>query len=196
MTTALLFLAGFLLGSIPTGKIIAKRMGIDLQKTGSGNIGATNVLRSTGKLPALFTLIGDMAKGSLAVLLARSFQVSTWDEGIIGIAAVLGHNFSIFLKFRGGKGVATSLGVLLVYAPMAGLSTIAAWLLIVLATRISSLGAIVSFSTLPLVIYFLYPGAKEKLSISCIMSIILLMRHKDNIYRLIRRTEPKVGNKK
>jgi glycerol-3-phosphate acyltransferase PlsY len=191
MKTLFLLLAGFLLGSIPTGKIIAGRLGIDLQSTGSGNIGATNVLRSTGKLPALFTLIGDMAKGVVAVLLARYLEVGAWNEGMIGIAAIVGHNFSIFLKFRGGKGVATSLGVLLVYAPLAGLATAAIWLLTVLVTRISSLGAIISFCSLPLSMYYL--DAKEKLPISLIMSIILLMRHKDNIYRLIRGTEPKVG---
>jgi glycerol-3-phosphate acyltransferase PlsY len=194
MKTLLLLIAGFLLGSIPTGKIIAGRLGIDLQSTGSGNIGATNVLRSTGKLPALFTLIGDMAKGVVAVLLARYFEVGAWNEGMVGIAAVVGHNYSIFLKFRGGKGVATSLGVLLVYAPLAGLATVAVWLLAVLVTRISSLGAIISFCSLPLSMYYL--DAKEKLPISFIISIILLMRHKDNIYRLIRGTEPKVGSNK
>jgi len=193
MKIILIALAGFLLGSIPTGKIIAGGMGIDLQKTGSGNIGATNVFRSAGKLPALFTLIGDMAKGSVAVLLARYFEVGYWYEGMIGIIAVLGHNYSLFLRFKGGKGVATSLGVLLVYAPLTGLVTVVIWLLTVLITRISSLGAIISFCTLPLSIYLL--DVKEKLPISFIMSIILLMRHKDNIYRLFRGTEPKVDRK-
>lgn len=191
MKFVLLPLAGFLLGSIPVGKIIAGSMGIDLQKTGSGNIGATNVLRTTGRLPALFTLIGDMAKGSAAVLLARYFEAEAWHEGIIGIMSVLGHTFSVFLNFKGGKGVATGLGVLVVYAPAAGLATIIIWLLTVLITRISSLGAIVSFSLLPLIIYLL--DAKEKLPISFILSIILLVRHKDNIRRLIAGTEPKVG---
>lgn len=193
MKFVLLALAGFLLGSIPVGKIIAGSMGIDLQKTGSGNIGATNVLRTTGKLPALFTLIGDTAKGSAAVLLARYCEVELWHEGIIGIMSVLGHTFSLFLNFKGGKGVATGLGVLVVYAPPAGLATIIIWLLTVLITRISSLGAIISFSLLPLSIYLL--DAKEKLPISVIMSIILLVRHKDNIRRLITGTEPKVGRK-
>jgi len=193
MKIILIALAGFLLGSIPTGKIIAGTMGIDLQKTGSGNIGATNVFRSAGKLPALFTLIGDMAKGSAVVLLAQYFEIGYWNEGIIGIIAVLGHNHSLFMHFKGGKGVATSLGVLIVYAPLTGLVTIIIWLLTVLITRISSLGAIISFSVLPLSIYLL--DTKEKLPISFIMSIILLMRHKDNIHRLLRGTEPKVGGK-
>lgn len=193
MKIILIALAGFLLGSIPTGKIIAGGMGIDLRKTGSGNIGATNVLRSAGKLPALFTLIGDVAKGSAAVLFAQYFEVGYGYEGMIGLIAVLGHNYSLFLHFKGGKGVATSLGVLIVYAPLTGLVTVMIWLLTVLITRISSLGAIISFSVLPLSLYLL--DAKEKLPISFIMSIIVLMRHKDNIHRLIRGTEPKVGRK-
>jgi glycerol-3-phosphate acyltransferase PlsY len=191
--TALLAVAGFLIGSIPTGLIIAKGLGTDPRKAGSGNIGATNVLRTTGKLPALFTLAGDMAKGVAAVLLARYFEAGSVQEGIVGIMSVLGHNFSVFLRFRGGKGVATSLGVLIVYSPVAGLITIALWLATVLITRYSSLGAIISFIALPLVI-FLVEG-KEKLPIALIMSIILLMRHKDNISRLIRGTESKVGVK-
>jgi glycerol-3-phosphate acyltransferase PlsY len=191
--TALLSVAGFLIGSIPTGLIIARGLGIDPRKAGSGNIGATNVLRTTGKLPALFTLAGDMAKGVVAVLLARYFDAGSVQEGIVGIMSVLGHNFSIFLRFRGGKGVATSLGVLIVYAPLTGLITIALWLVTVLITRYSSLGAIISFSALPPAIFFL--EGKEKLPIALIMSIILLMRHKDNISRLIRGTESKVGVK-
>ncbi|HYQ48562.1 MAG TPA: glycerol-3-phosphate 1-O-acyltransferase PlsY [Thermodesulfovibrionales bacterium] len=193
MKLVLLSLAGFLLGSIPTGKIIAGSMGIDLQKAGSGNIGATNVLRTTGKLPALLTLIGDMAKGSVAVLLARYFEAGPLYMGVTGIMTVLGHNFSLFLNFKGGKGVATGLGVLIVFAPLAGLASIIIWLLTVLVTRTSSLGAIVSFCMLPLSIYLL--DSKEKLPISFILSIIVLMRHKDNIGRLIRGTEPKVGRK-
>ena len=193
MKIILLSLAGFLIGSIPTGQIIARSRGIDLQQTGSGNIGATNVLRTTGKLPALFTLVGDMAKGMAAVLLARYVGVGTWYEGIIGIIAVLGHNFSIFLNFRGGKGVATSLGVLLAYTPWSGLVTIFLWLMTVVITRYSSLGAIVSFGALPLTVFLF--DTKEKFPISLILSIILLMRHKDNIRRLIQGTESKVGEK-
>jgi len=189
----LLSLAGFLIGSIPTGQIIARSRGVDLHQAGSGNIGATNVLRTTGRLPAFFTLIGDMFKGIMAVLLARYFEVGMTYEGMIGIMAVLGHNFSIFLNFRGGKGVATSLGALIVYAPLAGLATIVLWLVTVLITRYSSLGAIISFSLLPLTVLLF--DAKEKLPISVLMSIILLMRHRDNIGRLIQGTESKVGKK-
>ena len=193
MKIVLLSLAGFLIGSVPTGQIIARSRGIDLQQTGSGNIGATNVLRTSGKLPALITLFGDMAKGMAAVLMARYFDAGIWYEGIVGILAVLGHNFSIFLKFKGGKGVATSLGVLVMYAPLAALATMGVWLAAVLMTRYSSLGAILSCCALPLAVYLFED--REKLLISLLLSIIVLMRHKDNIRRLIRGTETKVGNK-
>lgn len=193
MKLAFLSIAAFLLGSIPIGPIIAKSRGVDLQKSGSGNIGATNVLRTAGKLPALFTLIGDFAKGVAVVLLAGYFDLGTWYQGVMGIIAILGHNFSIFLKFKGGKGVATSLGVLSIYAPLAALVTIIIWLLTVALTRYSSLGAVISFCSLPLIIFLL--DAKEKLPIAIIISIILLVRHKDNISRLIAGTESRIGRK-
>jgi len=190
---AFLSLAAFLIGSIPIGQIIARTRGIDLQKVGSGNIGATNVLRTTGKLPALLTLIGDYAKGMAVILLVRFFDVGIVHQGVMGIIAVLGHNFSIFLKFKGGKGVATSLGVLSIYAPLAALVTVILWLVTVALTRYSSLGAVISFCSLPFTIFLF--DTKEKLPIAIIMSIILLVRHKDNIKRLIAGTESRVGRK-
>lgn len=193
MKLAFLSLVAFLIGSIPIGQIIARSRGIDLQKAGSGNIGATNVLRTTGKLPALFTLLGDYAKGVAVILLARFFDVGIVHQGIMGIIAVLGHNFSIFLKFKGGKGVATSLGVLSIYAPLAAMTTVILWLMTVALTRYSSLGAVISFCSLPLSIFLF--DAKEKLPIAIIISIILLVRHKDNIRRLIAGTESRVGRK-
>jgi len=188
-----LSLAAFLIGSIPVGQIIAGARGIDLQKVGSGNIGATNVLRTTGKLPALATLSGDYAKGAAVLLLARYFDVGILYQGVIGIMAVLGHNFSIFLKFKGGKGVATSLGVLSIYAPLAALVTVTLWLITVALTRYSSLGAVISFCSLPLSIFLL--DAKEKLPIAIIISIILLVRHRENIRRLLAGTESRIGGK-
>ena len=193
MKLAFLSLAAFLIGSIPIGQIIARTRGIDLQKVGSGNIGATNVLRTTGKLPALLTLIGDYAKGMAVILLVRFFDVGIVHQGVMGIIAVLGHNFSIFLKFKGGKGVATSLGVLSIYAPLAALVTVILWLVTVALTRYSSLGAVISFCSLPFTIFLF--DTKEKLPIAIIMSIILLVRHRENMKRLIAGTEFKVGGK-
>ena len=124
-----LILFAFLLGSIPFGVVVAKVYGVNLKKVGSGNIGATNVLRAMGKGPALLTLVGDVLKGSLAVVAGRYFLHSASLEGIIGLSAIVGHNLSLFLRFRGGKGVATSIGVLLIYSPKAGVLTVILWLL-------------------------------------------------------------------
>ncbi len=181
----------FLLGSLPTGLLIAKVRGVNLKEVGSGNIGATNVLRTTGKWPALLTLIGDSAKGMVAVVIARHYAAGIFFEGVVGLCAVLGHNFSLFLKFRGGKGVATSLGVLTIYSPQTGLITIIIWLMTVLITRYSSLAALVSFALLPLSVSIL--DSREKVPVLLMMTLLIFVRHKDNILRLIKGTEPKIG---
>jgi glycerol-3-phosphate acyltransferase PlsY len=187
----LLSILAFLMGSLPAGLIVAKIKGVDLKKAGSGNIGATNVLRTTGKGPALLTLIGDSVKGVLAVLIARYFGAGIFFEGIVGLFAVLGHNFSLFLKFRGGKGVATSLGVLTIYSPQTGLFAIIIWLMTVLITRYSSLGALVSFGLLPLGALIL--DSREKVPVIFIMTVLIFIRHKDNISRIVKGTEPRIG---
>ncbi len=191
----ILFLVSFLIGSIPFGIIIAKAKGVDLRKAGSGNIGATNVLRSLGKSPALFTLLGDILKGTLAVAVGRYFGLDIFNTGLVSVGAILGHNFSIFLGFKGGKGVATSIGVLILYSPIAALITIVIWLFTAITTRYSSLGAIVSFCLLPLNIYFFDIQYKEKILIAFIITILLIVRHRDNIYRLLRGTERKIGER-
>jgi glycerol-3-phosphate acyltransferase PlsY len=191
MKALLLASLAFLLGSLPTGLLIAKVRGVDLKETGSGNIGATNVLRTTGKGPALLTLIGDSAKGAVAVLIARYFGAGVFFEGVVGLCAVLGHTFSLFLKFRGGKGVATSLGVLTIYSPQTGLFTIIIWLMTVLITRYSSLGALVSFGLLPLSALVL--DSREKAPVLFLMTLLIFVRHKDNIRRIIKGTEPRIG---
>jgi acyl phosphate:glycerol-3-phosphate acyltransferase len=185
--------AAFLIGSVPTGQLIAGSRGIDLRKKGSGNIGATNVLRTAGKWPALFTLAGDMAKGAIAVLIGRHFGAGPAMAGIIGLCAIFGHNFSVFLKFRGGKGVATSLGVLSVYSPQTCLFTIIIWLMTAAITKYSSLAALVAFGLLPLSITVL--DSREKLPVACVMTALLFIRHRDNISRLVRGLETKVGGK-
>jgi glycerol-3-phosphate acyltransferase PlsY len=190
-----LFLAGaFLMGSIPFGVLIAKVKGVNLKKVGSGNIGATNVLRTMGGAPAVLTLTGDVLKGSIPVLAAKYFLNDPTMEGIVGMAAILGHNFSLFLRFRGGKGVATSIGVLLIYSPFAALVTILVWLAVIFVTRYSSLGAIISFGLLPLSQY-VFDYTREKLIVSLMIAALLMMRHADNISRLMRGTEPKIGKR-
>jgi len=189
----ILLIAAFVLGSIPFGIITAKVKGIDLKKVGSGNIGATNVLRSLGKWPAVITLLGDILKGTLAVAIGKYSGVEPLYEGLIGIAAISGHSFSIFLGFKGGKGVATSLGVLLMYTPLAALVTLIIWIGVVLFTKYSSLGAIVSFALLPLNIMLFDFQDKTKIIISILISLFIIIRHKDNIKRLMKGTERKIG---
>ena len=189
----ILLIAAFVLGSIPFGIITAKVKGIDLKKVGSGNIGATNVLRSLGRWPAVITLLGDILKGTLAVAIGKYSGVEPLYEGLIGIAAILGHNFSIFLGFKGGKGVATSLGVLLMYTPHVALVTLIVWIGVVLFTKYSSLGAIVSFALLPLNIMLFDFQDKTKIIISILISLFIIIRHKDNIKRLMKGTERKIG---
>jgi acyl phosphate:glycerol-3-phosphate acyltransferase len=205
-----LLIAAFLIGSVPTGSIIATIRGIDLRKTGSGNIGATNVMRSMGKGAALLTLAGDMAKGAIAILAARAlfpeagarfaellsflpFQLSmpaAAFDGAIGIAAILGHIFSIFLKFRGGKGVATSLGVALILSPYAALLAATVWLVTFNFSRYSSLSALTAFGAFPFCIYMMDYSA-EKIIAACIIAVIIFITHRENIARLIAGKENK-----
>lgn len=194
MKIALLIPFAFILGSIPFGIIIAKVMGIDLKKIGSGNIGATNVLRALGKCPAALTLLGDILKGTAAVAIGRYLSVGPAYEGIIGLSAILGHNFSLFLGFKGGKGVATSIGVLLIYSPQVAIFTLIIWVMVVLMTRYSSLGAIVAFGLLPVNV-FLVDYSEMKLIISAVITLLILLRHIGNIERLIRGTERKIGER-
>jgi len=193
LKTALLIICAFVMGSIPVGVIVAKTKGIDLKKIGSGNIGATNVLRSLGKGPAALTLFGDMLKGTLAVALGKYFGLGTFYQGLIGFSAILGHNFSLFLGFRGGKGVATSLGVFLLYSPQTALITFIIWIVVVLTTKYSSLGALISFGLLPLTIILL--DSKDKLPVAVLVTLFILIRHTDNIRRLIKGTERKIGER-
>jgi glycerol-3-phosphate acyltransferase PlsY len=190
---ALLVIFAFLFGSIPVGVIIAKAKGVDLKKVGSGNIGATNVLRSLGKWPAALTLLGDILKGTIAVALGRYFGIGTFHEGLMGLSAVLGHNFSLFLGFRGGKGVATSLGVFILYSPKTALITFIIWLVVVLMTKYSSLGALISFGLLPLNIVLF--DSKEKLPVALLITTFIIIRHTDNIQRLIKGTERRIGER-
>lgn len=189
-----LTIISFIIGSIPTGLLIAKAKGIDLRKVGSGNIGATNVLRAVGKEAALFTLLGDIVKGVVPVAIGKSFGFGVFDAGILGISAILGHNFSLFLKFKGGKGVATSIGVLLAFSPHAALFTITLWLLTARWTRYSSLSALIAFGLLPLSIYML-DYSNEKMIIAIAITVLIFIRHMANIKRLIQGTESKIGEK-
>ncbi len=194
----LLFTFALFFGSIPWGYLIGKWKGIDLRKSGSGNIGATNVLRIIGKKEALITLLLDMSKGFIPVILARLYyphEQNLVSMEIAGILAILGHCFTPFLKFKGGKGVATSIGVILAYTPLAGITTVMLWIVMFLIFRISSLSALTAFSLLPLNLFLLNYPEKSIIFSFCIV-VIIYIKHFSNIKRLLKGIEPKIGDKK
>lgn len=178
-------LAAYLLGSIPVGLLISTTTeGIDPRQAGSKNIGATNVMRVAGKKAAALTLVGDLLKGLLPIVGAR--WIGLPDEALlaVGFAAILGHIFPLFLKFKGGKGVATSFGVFLALAPAIALAALAIWVAAASLTRYSSVGALSAFASLPFLALLLKPETKFVL-FSSIISILVYIRHKENIQRLI-----------
>lgn len=204
----LLLPLSFIVGSIPFGLIFTKGRGIDLRKTGSKNIGATNVLRSAGKMPAFLTLLADMIKGAVPVFICRYIIGNTGislrpDElvvakdlwpGIVGLSAVLGHMFSVFLSFRGGKGVATGFGVLLVYSPLAAGIGLIIWIAVAIVSKTSSLAAIIAVGLMPVV--FIISGASAvKVTIGIILAALIIYKHTPNIKNLIAGTESRIGKK-
>jgi len=205
----LLLPAAFLIGSIPFGLIFTRQKGIDIRKEGSKNIGATNVLRSAGKIPAVLTLLGDLLKGAIPVLIAGvlirnmtadsqsvDFQIINHDiwSGMVGLTAVLGHMFSLFLKFRGGKGVATGFGVIIVYSPVSAFFVLLAWIAVVSITKYVSLGGIVAVCLLPLV-YLLQEATMVKVIFGAVLAALITLKHVSNIRNLIAGTESKIGEK-
>jgi len=190
-------IGGYLLGSIPFG-VIAMRIGGmgDIRKVGSGNIGATNVLRTGRKDLALITLVGDAAKGAAAVLLARFFlKDDAAVYALAGGAAFVGHLFPVWLKFKGGKGVATFLGVLLAVWWPAGLLACAMWLLMAFIGRISSLAALAAAALSPMFVFFTQ-GPYPAMLLAAVLAFLVFIRHHENISRLLKGEEPRIGGKK
>ena len=197
MSLLLAALLGYLLGSVPYGLLLTKAAGLgDIRAIGSGNIGATNVLRTGRKGLAAATLVLDGAKGAVAVLLARHFFPETGDDGamIAGAAAMIGHCYPVWLTFRGGKGVATLLGLALALAWPIGAIFAAVWLGTVLALRISSLGGMMGAVAAP--VAALLMGYQTYAIGLAGLAVIVLWRHRENIARLRAGTEPRVGAKK
>ncbi|GGL53772.1 glycerol-3-phosphate 1-O-acyltransferase PlsY [Wenxinia marina] len=184
---------GYALGSIPFGIVVARAMGLgDLRKVGSGNIGATNVLRTGNKTAALLTLLLDAGKGAAIVLVARALAGE--DAGqVAGVAAFLGHCFPVWLRFKGGKGVATFLGILLAAAWPLGLAACATWLALALALRISSLSALAAAALSPLWAWLL--GVPEVIALCLALTVLIFVRHASNIRRLMDGTEPRIGKR-
>lgn len=193
MTAVIWAALGYLLGSIPFGIVITRALGLgDLRQIGSGNIGATNVLRTGHKGAALATLLLDSGKGAIAVLLARWLGGET-AAVMAGAGALLGHCFPVWLGFKGGKGVATFLGTLIaLYWPL-GLAACAVWAVTAAVTRISSLSALVSVGTSPLIALLM--GKGQIAATALFMAALIFWRHKENIARLMAGTEPKIGRK-
>ena len=183
----------YLLGSIPFGIVITRALGLgDLRKIGSGNIGATNVLRTGNKPAALATLILDAGKGGIAVLIARAL-VGPDAAQVAGLFSFLGHLYPVWLGFKGGKGVATFLGTLLALAWPAGLAACATWLLTALISRISSLSALVAAALSPVWLTLL--GYEEMSFLAIALAALIFVRHQANIARIRAGTEPKIGKK-
>ncbi|NNU79678.1 glycerol-3-phosphate 1-O-acyltransferase PlsY [Halovulum dunhuangense] len=192
MSWALALLGGYLLGSIPFGIVITRALGLgDLRQIGSGNIGATNVLRTGNKRAALATLVLDSGKGAAAVLIAL-WLAGSGAAAVAGLGAFAGHLYPVWLRFRGGKGVATYLGILLAMAPLAGIGACLTWLATAAIGRISSLSALVAAALAPLYVWFAGSPLVETLA-TAVMAVLIFWRHRDNIGRLRAGTEPRIG---
>lgn len=187
-------LAGYFLGSIPWGLVLTRMFsGTDIREIGSGNIGATNVLRTGNKFLAFLTLVLDASKGAVAAIIFLQFS---HEAGLFaGGAAVLGHNFPIWLKFKGGKGVATTLGMLTAVSWPVGILSCAAWLLAAGTFRYSSLASMVSLVAAPLIAHW-FVGDSLLTMIAAGLAVVALVRHKDNIKRLVKGQETKIGQSK
>jgi len=190
---ALALAAAYLVGAFPVGFLVARVFGVgDIRRHGSGNIGATNVLRAAGWVPALLTLVGDVAKGYLAVAAAGALTGDTDARAAAAVAAIIGNCWSVFLGFRGGKGVATGLGALLNLVPAAVAPAIPVWLAVAVATRYVSLGSILGAACVPLGALLLGYGAPAVLA-ALAGTAIIIARHHDNIGRLVAGTERRLG---
>lgn len=204
---AIPFFWGYLLGSIPFGLVLCKLAGLgDIRKIGSGNIGATNVLRTGNKPLALATLLLDGGKGAIAVLgvLAFHLLMMSADETIslptitmmlAGLGALIGHCYPVWLKFKGGKGVATTLGTLIALSPLLGVITCALWFLTAVAFRISSLSALVAVGFTPLIAHYLHDDSNFS-GLCAAIVVLVYVKHRENIQRLFKGEEPKIGQGK
>ena len=195
MVTVLLAVVGYVMGSIPTGVLVARwQKGIDIRQHGSGNTGMTNVLRAVGKGAAAFTLIGDVLKGLLPVTLALAWLASPWAIGLVGLAAIIGHMYPLFAAFHGGKGVATTLGVFVPLLPGPLLLICIVWAACLALRRQVSLGSLAAAAALPIAA-LLWGSAAAYVLYALIAALLIWYRHRDNIHRLLAGTEPTIGQR-
>jgi glycerol-3-phosphate acyltransferase PlsY len=189
--TILLFLViagAYLLGSIPTGLLLGKAYGIDVRKEGSGNIGATNLYRTVGRKVGVMTLAGDCLKGLLPVLAVKYSTLPPEYAAWVGLAAFCGHVFSVFLRFRGGKGVATALGVFLALSPLAVAVALGVFVLLMLVWRYVSLGSVAAAAVMPIAVWWLGEG-RVMILVTMVIAVVVIVRHTENIKRLAAGTE-------
>jgi glycerol-3-phosphate acyltransferase PlsY len=184
----------YLLGSIPTGYIVGALAGVDIRKVGSGNVGATNVARVVGKKRGLLTLIADVVKGFVPVFIAGRLDLSHTALALIAVATFLGHLYPVFLKFQGGKGVATALGVLLALAPMATLILIAVFAVVAVSSRLVSLSSIITALAAPFTLWS-FSYSPTVIATGVFLAVMITVRHRDNIRRLLAGTEPRFGSR-
>ena len=195
LSSLLLLAIGYLLGSMPNGYLAGRWLKeIDLRQCGSGSTGATNVLRNVGKAPALVVFLLDVGKGALAVLLAKSFGLNDWVQVLAGLAALAGHIWPVWLGWKGGKAVATGLGMFLGLAWPVGLACFGLFMAVISLSRIVSLSSVVAAIGLP-VLMVLAGANGASISVSVVASVMVLWRHRSNIERLIAGTEPRIGAK-
>jgi acyl phosphate:glycerol-3-phosphate acyltransferase len=188
--TLILVALAYLCGSVPVGFLLASLAGIDIRRRGSGNIGATNVARVVGWREGVLTLLGDVLKGFLPVLLSRYFGFEPWAIFWVGLASFLGHLYPVFLKFKGGKGVATALGILLAVAPAAMVILASIFVLVAIISRAVSLASLIAAVLTPLVLWLLrYP--LPFVGLSFVLALLIVVRHRENIQRLLAGDEPK-----
>jgi glycerol-3-phosphate acyltransferase PlsY len=193
---ALACLLAYLIGSIPVGFLVARLMGAtDIRRAGSGSIGATNVLRTLGTLPAVITLLGDIAKGYLAVSVAYRVVPEPWSAATGATLAIVGNCWPVFLRFRGGKGVATGLGAFLWLAPVATVPTALVWVLVTASFRYVSLASIMAVICLPVGVLLLGVYPRATLGAAIAAAVIIVLRHRENLRRLAQGREPRLGER-
>ena len=193
MVTLFLLVLGYGLGSIPTGVLVARwQKGVDIRQFGSGNIGMTNVLRAVGKGAAAITLVGDLLKGLVPVLLALLWLTSPWAIGLVSLAAIVGHMYPLFARFHGGKGVATTLGVFMPLLPGPLLGAFLVWVACVVIRRQVSLASLAAAAALPLTA-LLWDSPTAYVVYAMVAAVLIWYRHHENIQRLVAGTEPTIG---
>jgi glycerol-3-phosphate acyltransferase PlsY len=195
LLAAITIVIAYFLGTIPSGYLVAKVRGVNIQQVGSGNIGATNVLRALGVVPAVIVVILDPLKGALATLLPGIVGLGPWVTALAGLAAVLGNDFNVLLRMKGGKGIATSIGVFMVIDPLTTLMCLVLGVFTILLSRYVSLGSLVGMAALPLFVIVQGEYIGPRLLLAAALLGLAVYRHSSNIQRLVAGNERRLGDR-